>query len=97
MPTQYWKLTASEVVALTTSGKLSVEDYAKSLLERVDARDETIKAWAYLNRDLIVKSARELDQIPKEKRGPLHGVAVGVKDGQCSSQSTAKFAFSNDI
>lgn len=35
---------------------------------------------AYFNPEIILKSARELDAIPAEKRGPLHGVAVGVKD-----------------
>lgn len=35
---------------------------------------------AYLDEDLVLKSARELDQVLPEKRGPLHGVAIGVKD-----------------
>lgn len=36
--------------------------------------------WAYFNPELIIESAKSLDAIPAEKRGPLHGVAVGVKD-----------------
>jgi Asp-tRNA(Asn)/Glu-tRNA(Gln) amidotransferase A subunit family amidase len=43
-------------------------------------RDATVHAWAYLDSELVLQRARELDQIPLEKRGPLHGVAVGVKD-----------------
>lgn len=40
-----YRLTASEVVSLTSSGKLTVEDYAKSLLSRVHERDSVVHAW----------------------------------------------------
>ncbi|WWD19947.1 hypothetical protein CI109_104420 [Kwoniella shandongensis] len=69
-----YKLSASEVVALTKSGKLS------ALIARVQERDPVVKAWSYFDPEIILASARALDQIPAEKRGPLHGVAVGVKD-----------------
>lgn len=39
------RLTASEVVSLTSSGKLTVEDYAKSLLSRIRERDSVVHAW----------------------------------------------------
>ncbi|WWC62256.1 uncharacterized protein I303_104852 [Kwoniella dejecticola CBS 10117] len=74
------KLSVTEVVKLTRSGKLKVEDYAKALIARVEERDATVHAWAYFNPTLILDSARKLDAVPAEKRGPLHGVAVGVKD-----------------
>lgn len=38
-------MTASEIVSLTLSGKLTVEDYAKSLLSRIHERDSVIHAW----------------------------------------------------
>ncbi|OIW33466.1 amidase [Coniochaeta ligniaria NRRL 30616] len=75
-----YKLTATEVIAQIRDGSLTVEDYAKSLLSRIEQRDPVVKAWAYLDPDLVLKRARELDQIPPDQRGPLHGVAVGVKD-----------------
>jgi Asp-tRNA(Asn)/Glu-tRNA(Gln) amidotransferase A subunit family amidase len=75
-----WRLTASQAHKLMIEDELTVEAYAKSLLSRIKERDETVKAWAYLDPDFVLKRARELDQIPKEKRGPLHGIAVGVKD-----------------
>ncbi|KAL8287176.1 hypothetical protein RQP46_003628 [Phenoliferia psychrophenolica] len=78
--TDLCRLTASEVVALTTSGKLLVVDYAKALLDHAESREPVVKAWAYLNRDLVLASAKALDAIPPEKRGPLHGVCVAVKD-----------------
>ncbi|KAM0746560.1 amidase family protein [Meredithblackwellia eburnea MCA 4105] len=74
------RLSASEVVALTTSGKLLVEDYVKALIAHVEAREPTVQAWAYFDKDLIIKNAKALDALPADKRGPLHGVCVGVKD-----------------
>jgi Asp-tRNA(Asn)/Glu-tRNA(Gln) amidotransferase A subunit family amidase len=78
--TEPYRLTASQAQAKFSDGSLTVEDYAKSLLSRVSSRDSTVNAWAYLNPELVLSRARELDQIPLEKRGPLHGVAIGVKD-----------------
>lgn len=60
--------------------QLTVEQYAESLLARVKSRDPTVKAWAYIDPDAVLEQAKALDQIPKDHRGPLHGVAVGVKD-----------------
>jgi hypothetical protein len=78
--TEPYRLTASQALALMQKGELTVEDYAKSLLARIKARDDVVKAWAFLNPELVLTQARKLDQIPAEKRGPLHGVAIGVKD-----------------
>ena len=62
------------------NGTLTVEAHAESLLSRVKTRDEVVKAWAYLDPEHILAEARMLDQIPTEKRGSLHGIAVGIKD-----------------
>ncbi|WVR06706.1 hypothetical protein IAU60_003738 [Kwoniella sp. DSM 27419] len=73
-------LTASQAVALMRSGEMSVEEMARSTLERIDQRDAAVQGWAYLSRELIIKRAKELDAVPTDKRGPLHGVPVAVKD-----------------
>ncbi|TVY85471.1 Glutamyl-tRNA(Gln) amidotransferase subunit A [Lachnellula suecica] len=78
--TEPYRLMASQVLASIQKGELTVEDYAKSLLGRVKARDDVVKAWAYLDPEFVLTQARKLDQIPAEKRGPLHGIAIGVKD-----------------
>lgn len=75
-----FRLTASQAQTKFKDGSLTVEEYAKSLLDRVSKRDATTHAWAYLNPDLVIQRARELDRIPPEQRGLLHGVAIGVKD-----------------
>ncbi|KAL5335974.1 amidase signature domain-containing protein [Aspergillus crustosus] len=75
-----YRLTATEALQLIKSNKLTVETYARSVLSRIESRDDTVKAWAYLNAEAVLEQARLLDEIPAEKRGPLHGVAIGVKD-----------------
>lgn len=52
----------------------------KSLISHVEERDPVVKAWAFFDPELVLKSARALDAIPPAERGPLHGVCVGVKD-----------------
>ncbi|WVQ79885.1 hypothetical protein IAT38_001985 [Cryptococcus sp. DSM 104549] len=73
-------LTVSECVALVADGKLTVEQIALDHLARYEERDPTIHAWAYVDNQLVLAQARELDALPKEKRGPLHGAVLGVKD-----------------
>jgi len=75
-----YRLTASEVSTLLKSGDLTVVEYARSLLEHIDAREPIVKAWAYLDKDLILDEARKLDQLLPEERGVLHGIPIGIKD-----------------
>lgn len=78
--TDLYRLTASQVAAGIRSGSFTVEEYAQSLLSRIKERDDTVKAWAYLDPEQVLSQARQLDKVPPEKRGPLHGVSVAVKD-----------------
>lgn len=78
--TELYRLTACQVAAGIRSGSFTVEEYAKSLLAHIKERDDTVKAWAYLNPEQVLEQARQLDKVPPEKRGPLHGVSVAVKD-----------------
>jgi len=75
-----WKLTAFEALGKIQADEMSVQEYAESLLERIKARDEDVKAWAYLDEKRVMQEARRLDEIPTENRGPLHGLPIAVKD-----------------
>ncbi|OBT66903.1 hypothetical protein VE03_04220 [Pseudogymnoascus sp. 23342-1-I1] len=75
-----YKLTATQVLKLLSDNTITVETYARSLLDRIRENDSTIKAWAYLDPAFVLTQARALDQIPNEQRGPLHGLAIGIKD-----------------
>jgi Asp-tRNA(Asn)/Glu-tRNA(Gln) amidotransferase A subunit family amidase len=50
----------------------------ETCLERIEARERELHAWAVVDREFALRQARELDAGPV--RGPLHGIPVGVKD-----------------
>ncbi len=76
------KLTASEAAAAIARGAISAEDYTRACLERIEARDGEIKAFAHLDRDHALAQARKLDERRLEGHplGPLHGIPVAIKD-----------------
>ena len=80
MSSTLYQSTATEILAKIKYGEVTVEDYARSLLERIKSRDEAVQAWAYLDPDYVIKQAQALDAVPHAERGPLHGVAIAVKD-----------------
>lgn len=45
-----YKLTATQVLELLKNNTITVETYARSLLERIKEKDSTVKAWAYLGK-----------------------------------------------
>lgn len=53
-------------------------DVVRACLERIDKREQQVKAWASLDPDYALSQARACDKAPS--RGPLHGVPLGVKD-----------------
>jgi Asp-tRNA(Asn)/Glu-tRNA(Gln) amidotransferase A subunit family amidase len=67
-------LTASEAIR----DKLSSEQLVADCLERIKARDGDIRAWAYIDPEHALAQARSLDRMPR--KGPLHGIPVGIKD-----------------
>ena len=79
-PSDLHLLSASQAADLIRKDQLSVQEYARALLARVKRRDPIVRAWVFLDTDLVLEQAKKLDQLPRDKRGPLHGVAVGIKD-----------------
>ncbi|KAI1105589.1 amidase [Jackrogersella minutella] len=75
-----YQLTATQTLDKFKDGSLKVEGYARSLLARIEKRDANVHAWAHLDPDYVIQQAKELDSVPPEKRGPLHGIAIAVKD-----------------
>ncbi|KAF5855507.1 hypothetical protein ETB97_009083, partial [Aspergillus alliaceus] len=74
------RLTGTQIHDLICTGKVTVEQYARSLLTHIEQRDPVVQAWVHLNPAQVLSQAKQLDQIPPGKRGPLHGIAIGVKD-----------------
>ena len=75
-------LTASDAAAEIARGAISAEDYCRACLDRVDAVEGEIKAFAHLDREHALTQARALDERRAQGHpiGPLHGIPVALKD-----------------
>ena len=60
------------------AGKFTSVELVTACLERIHAREDQVKAWAYLDPDQSLAQARFCDERPPTT--PIHGVPVGVKD-----------------
>jgi len=70
-------LSASDAVNALAHKKISVVELMQACLARIDKRDAEVGAWAYLDRDSILREAKDRDGKPQ---GPLYGLPVGIKD-----------------
>ncbi|WP_404479937.1 amidase [Novosphingobium sp. BL-52-GroH] len=63
-------------------GKTTARTVVDHFLERIDARDAAVGAWAHVDPELARARADALDKAPSPHafRGPLHGLPVGIKD-----------------
>ncbi len=79
---QTFALTACEASARITDGTLSAEAYTAACLERIEALDRELGAFAHLDPDHALAQARARDEWRRQGRplGPLHGVPVAIKD-----------------
>jgi len=75
-------INAVQAAELIDSGRVSAEELAAACLKRIDQAEETVRAWAHLDRDFALEQARRADKLRKRggPLGPLHGVPVGIKD-----------------
>ncbi|HEY7648592.1 MAG TPA: amidase [Methylomirabilota bacterium] len=76
------RLGAREAARRIREGRLSPVALAEACLERITALDGQLKAWSHLDEAgaLNVARAREAEARSGRIVGPLHGVAVGIKD-----------------
>ncbi len=63
-------------------GVFSSEQLVQSCLGRIQATDDEIRAWAFLDPEHALRQARAADEWRLEGKalGALHGVPVGIKD-----------------
>ena len=71
---------AAAILAELCAGRLSAAEHAEACLRRIAQRDDEIKAWSHVAPEQVMAEAERLDRVPPGERGPLHGLAVGVKD-----------------
>lgn len=72
-------LSLTAAAAAIASGDLSSERLVRDCLDRIEARDPVIRAWAFMDPELALAQARACDRAV-DRLGPLHGVPIGIKD-----------------
>lgn len=72
------ELTATDAAARIADGEITSEALVRACLERIEAREPDVAAWAYLDPDQAIRQARARDAA--SPAGPLHGVPVAFKD-----------------
>ena len=73
------QLSFAEAAAAIERGDITSEKLVRDCLDRIEARDGDVQAWAFIDPELALAQARACD-LAEERRGPLHGVPFGVKD-----------------
>jgi len=71
-------LSATEIAAAIAAGEATAEAVVRDCIARIEARDDVVKAWVNFKPELALAQAHALDR--GQRRGPLHGVPVGIKD-----------------
>ena len=74
--------TANELASKLRSGEISSVDLCNKYLERIKKFEPEVKAWAHLDKKLLLEKAEEADNHRKSGKplGPLHGMPVAIKD-----------------
>ncbi|MDE2165135.1 MAG: amidase [Alphaproteobacteria bacterium] len=67
-----------DILKRVAVGTATAESETRACLDRIAKRDGAIGAWAYLDAERALAEARARDAA--RSKGPLHGVAVGIKD-----------------
>jgi Asp-tRNA(Asn)/Glu-tRNA(Gln) amidotransferase A subunit family amidase len=78
-------LTATAALAAIAAGRLSAADWMEACLDRIAAREGTIRAFAWFDPDQARRSAAAA------RPGPLTGMPIGVKDVLDTAQMPSQY------
>lgn len=94
--TSVHELTASQAARLIRARALSSVEYVQALLDRAASVDPRVQAWAALDGERALASAREADSATSSSIGdqPLLGVPFGAKDIFDSAELVTTAGFS---
>ena len=73
-------LSATELVALIRDRKLGSLELLDAQLARIDEHNEGINAVVAMDVEGAREAARAADDAPPDRRGPLHGLPITIKD-----------------
>jgi Asp-tRNA(Asn)/Glu-tRNA(Gln) amidotransferase A subunit family amidase len=75
------ELSVRELAACISDGGLRAETIVRACLDRIEAIENEVHAWRFIDPALALEQARRFDALPAVGRQvPLAGVPVGVKD-----------------
>ena len=72
------KLSVVEAADAIARGQITSQQLVRALIERTEARDGAVRAWAAFDADHALAQARACDE--GATSGPMRGVPVAVKD-----------------
>lgn len=75
-------LSTTQMATRIADRSLDPVEAVTGLLDRIDAREPDVRAWAFVDRDVALAEAKAMasEAASGSLRGPLHGVPVGIKD-----------------
>ena len=75
-------LSLGEAAADIRDGRITSAELVRDCLAQVEAVEDKVQAWAFLDRQHATKQAEAADEHRRHGRatGPLHGVPIGIKD-----------------
>jgi len=75
-------LTASQLARMIDAGEITSSALVEACLSRIGEKEDEVRAWTHLDRDLAMKqaAARDASRAAGQPCGPLHGIPVGIKD-----------------
>ncbi len=74
-----WELTLREGIKKISDKSMTATDWINSIFERIDFCEDKIHAWAFLDKEVAIQKAKEIDN-GSFIAGPLLGAPIGVKD-----------------
>ncbi len=85
---ELYKLTISELRALLDGKEVSVKDVLESIFKRIEAVEETVKAFVTVTRDKAFEMAENIQEkinmAETRNRTSILGVPLAIKDNMCT-------------
>lgn len=74
--------TAIEARDALEQGSISAQELVEACFQRIDELEDSIGAWAHLDKEVALEQARQADEFRSRGLpvGPLHGLPIGIKD-----------------
>ncbi len=80
-----YNLSIHEARTILDKGELSPVELTRSVFNRIEKVEDTLKAYVTLTKELALAHAREAEtRIKKGERTPLLGVPLAIKDNMCT-------------